>query len=212
MNLPIIVLCAGGHSKVLVNILLDRNEEIIGVVDQDPAKHGTLLLGIPVIGNDKLVLAHAPNAIRLVNGLGSAQSLKRRRALFEKFSACGYHFASVIHPSVTIGREVILGEGVQLMASVTLQPGVSIGADAIINTAATADHDCRIGAHTHVAPGAVLCGGVQIGDEVHLGSGSTVIQNMRIGDGSLIAAGAVVTCDLHARSRVAGIPAKEIGP
>lgn len=211
MNIPIIVLCAGGHSKVLINILLDRNEEIIGIVDQDPAKHGTRLLGIPVIGDDNLVLTHAPEAIRLVNGLGSAHSLKPRRALFEKFSTAGYRFASVIHPAATLAREVTLGEGVQLMAGVTLQPGVTIGADTIINTAATADHDCRIGAHTHVAPGAVLCGGVHLGDEVHLGSASTVIQNIRIGDGALVAAGSVVTCDLHAGSRVAGVPAKEIG-
>jgi len=210
MNMPIIVLCAGGHSKVLINILLERNEEIIGIVDHDPAKHGTRLLGIPVIGDDNLVLTHAPDTIRLVNGLGSANSLKPRRALFEKFSTAGYRFASVIHPAVIIGREVTLGEGVQLMARVTLQPGVSIASDTIINTAATADHDCRIGAHTHVAPGAVLCGGVQVGDEVHLGSGSTIIQNIRIGCGTLVAAGSVVTCNLHAGARVAGAPAREI--
>lgn len=210
MNTPIIVLCAGGHSKVLINILLDCNEEIIGIVDQDPAKHGSQLLGIPVIGDDQLVMTHAPDAIRLVNGLGSAHSLNPRRALFEKFSAAGYRFASVIHPAAIISREVTLGEGVQLMAGVTLQPGVSIGSDTIINTGATADHDCHIGAHTHVAPGAVICGNVHLGNEVHLGSGSTIIQNIRIGDGALIAAGSVVTCDLPDGSRVAGIPAKEI--
>lgn len=211
MIAPIIVLCAGGHSKVLINILLDRNEQIIGIVDQDPAKHGTHVLGIPVIGDDKLVLTHAPDSVRLVNGLGSAQSLKPRHALFEKFHAAGYRFASVIHPAATLAREVTLGEGVQLMAGVTLQPGASIGADTIINTAATVDHDCHIGAHTHVAPGVVLCGGVHLGNEVHLGSGSTIIQNIRIGNGALVAAGSVVTCDLPDGSRVAGIPAKDIG-
>ncbi len=65
MNTPIIVLCAGGHSKVLINILLARNEEVIGIVDQNPAKHGTRLLGIPD-AEEVIFTKNATESINLV--------------------------------------------------------------------------------------------------------------------------------------------------
>ena len=204
------VLCAGGHAKVLINALLECKVEIIGVVDRDPRKHGSSVLGIKVAGGDELVLDHPPQSIQLVNGLGSVDTLQPRRLLFEKFMQKGYRFATVIHPSAVVARDVTLGEGVQIMAGVVLQPGVSIGADTIINTAASIDHDCRIGAHTHIAPGAVLSGGVRVGSEVHLGTAAAVIHNIEIGDRSLVAAGAVVTRQVRPGSRVSGVPANEI--
>ncbi len=210
MNIPLIVLCAGGHAKVLINALLDNNAEIIGIVDQDPKKRGACLLGIKVIGDDTLVLDYPPDSIRLVNGLGSVDTLQSRRLLFEKFKKKGYHFATVIHPSAVIAREVTIGEGVQLMAGVRLQPGVSIDANTIVNTAASIDHDCRIGTHTHIAPGAVLSGRVCVGSEVHFGTGATAIQNITIGAQAQVAAGAAVTRDIAAGARVAGVPAKEL--
>lgn len=209
MSTPIIVLCAGGHAKVLINVLLECKEEIISVVDQDPRKHGSSLLGIKVMGGDELVLSHPPESIQLVNGLGSVDTLQPRRLLFEKFKQKGYRFATVIHPSAVVAREVTLGEGVQIMAGVVIQPGVSIDADTIINTAASIDHDCRIGTHTHIAPGAVLSGGVCVGSEVHLGTAAAATHGVEIGDRALVAAGSIVTRNIGAGCRVAGIPARE---
>lgn len=210
MNLPLIILCAGGHSKVLINALLERNAEIIGIVDRNREMHGEKLLGVSVMGDDSLVLAHSPASVLLVNGLGSGGSLGPRRALFEKFKAHGYSFANVIHPASVCARDAILGEGVQLMAGAIVQPGAVIGDDTIVNTAAGIDHDCKIGAHTHIAPGAVLCGAVTVGNEVLLGSGSTVIQGTTIGNSVTVAAGSVVIRDVKDGSCVAGTPAREI--
>ncbi|HEX3032888.1 MAG TPA: NeuD/PglB/VioB family sugar acetyltransferase, partial [Bacillota bacterium] len=133
-----------------------------------------------------------------------------RSKLFDKFKADGYSFASVIHPSAIIGYDVELGEGVQILAGAIIQPGSRVGANTIINTKASLDHDCIIGAQVHVAPGVTMSGNVRIADGVHIGTGAVLIQGISVGRNSLVGAGAVVIRDVTAESTVVGVPAKEV--
>lgn len=204
----IIILGAGGHAKVLLDAL--AGFEVLGLADNDPAKVGTLVAGLPVLGNDDVVMAHASDRVVLVNGVGSVGNNAIRRTLFVRYKDAGYVFLQVRHGSAIVAADVVLAEGVQIMAGAVLQTGCSIGVNSIVNTGAIIDHDCRIGAHVHIAPGAVLSGDVDVGDNVHIGVGATVIQGVRIGAGSLVGAGAVVLRDLPAGAKVAGVPAKEI--
>jgi sugar O-acyltransferase (sialic acid O-acetyltransferase NeuD family) len=208
VSYPVIIIGAGGHAKVLIDALLPA--EVLGLTDANPERAGQLLLGLPVIGSDDVVAQYPPTTIRLVNGLGSVRAGYHRKSLFERFKREGYQFASVIHPSVVIARDVVLSEGVQIMAAAVVQSGCHIGKNTIINTRAVVDHDCHIGSHVHIAPGAILSGGVDVGENAHIGTGATVIQGIRIGRNSLVAAGAVVIRDVPEDVTVAGVPAREI--
>jgi len=210
MPLPIVVLGAGGHSKVLIDTLIAQKAKILGVTDYQLAKKGKLILGIEVIGDDLMILNYQPNKIRLVNGLGSVGIPVKRKYLFCKFTELGYKFVNVIHPSVVIALDVHFGEGVQIMAGAVVQTGCRIGKNSIINTKASVDHDCAIAAHVHIAPGVTLSGEVEVGEGVHIGTGATVIQGIRIGQNSIIAAGSVVTKDVPSGVTVMGIPAREV--
>ena len=207
---PVLVLGAGGHAKVVIDALQAMNIEILGAVDADPAIHGTRVLGVPVLGGDGLVMNHAPDTVALVNGVGSTEPSTRRKDLYRRFAEAGYAFASVVHPSAVIGGEVEIADGVQVMAGVVIQPGCRIGANAILNTRSSVDHDCIIGPHVHIAPGAVLGGGITIGDSSHIGAGSSVIQNVHIGTNALVASGATVITDIPDGGRVAGVPARSL--
>lgn len=211
MNLPVIVLGAGGHAKVLVDALQLAAVEIVGIVDTDAGMHGTSLLGVRVLGGEGVLSQHDPKQVRLVNGLGSIGLPEKRRQLFESIRKRGYAFQNVLHPSAVIGSGVILGEGAQIMAGAVVQTGARIGANAILNTGTRVDHDCVVGAHVHLAPGAILCGGVRVGDASHVGAGATVIQEVVIGAGCLIGAGALVLADVPAGVTAAGVPARSIG-
>lgn len=210
MNKPVIILGGGGHAKVLVDTLLNASVEIKGIIDPNPQLANSLLLGVPVLGNDDIINDFSPEEILLVNGIGSVGMPFRRRELFERFKREGYTFATVIHPSVVIASDVMLGEGTQLMAGVIIQPGCYIGKNTIINTRATIDHDCSIGDYVHIAPAGTLSGGVTVGDSCHIGTAATVIQGISIGAESIVGAGAVVVQDVTGGTTVVGVPAKVV--
>lgn len=209
MSLPVIILGAGGHAKVLIDALLESSAVIAGVLDPDPDLAGACVLGVPVLGNDSIAVEFPPSEVQLVNGLGSVGTPARRRQLYDKFKALGYDFATVVHPSAIVASDVVLGEGAQVMAGSIIQPGSSIGCNCIINTRASIDHDCIVGNHVHIAPGVTLSGGVSVGEATHIGTGAIVIQGISIGVNAVVAAGAVVVKDIPARTKVRGVPARE---
>lgn len=205
---PVFVVGGGGHAKVLVAALKRAGRPPSGIVDADPARHGTLVLGVPVVGGDEAIERLAPHAVLLVNGIGSTGTMDLRIAVFERFWALGYRFGTVVDPAALVSEDVVLGDGVQILAGAILQPGVGLGANCVVNTGARIDHDAVIGAHSHVAPGAVVLGGVRIEDMVHVGAGAVIRQGVVVGAGALIGAGAVVVKDVAAHAVVAGVPAR----
>jgi sugar O-acyltransferase (sialic acid O-acetyltransferase NeuD family) len=210
MKLPVLIVGGGGHAKVLIETLRLQSITILGIIDADSSKIGTDVSGIRIIGDDKVISGYKPETLLLVNGIGSVHLPKIRTAVFEKFKAKGFTFAAVIHPSAVVASDVLLGEGVQIMAGAVIQPGSDIGANTIVNTNASVDHDCLIGSHVHLSPGVTLSGNVRVGDAVHLGSGATVIQGVTIAKNCLVGAGSVVVHDIPDDTEVMGVPAKKM--
>lgn len=206
----LILLGAGGHAKVLVDALRQVGTPIAFAVDLDSARHGAELMGIRIAGGDEEVFRHAPDTVRLVNGLGSIRAASGRKNLFERFRNKGYRFETVVHTSAIVSPDVELGEGAQVMAGAVIQAGSWIGSNAIVNSGAIVDHDCRVGDHVHIAPGVVLSGGVRVGDCSHVGTGACVIQQIEIGEACTIGAGAVVVRHVASQSTVVGVPAREV--
>lgn len=209
MKTAVLILGSSGHAKVLIDCLHANAEvNILGILDIDSERHGKTVLGELILGSDDLLNQYPPYEVYLVNGIGSIGSNTYRAEIFNKFKQIGYNFLSVIHPSAIISTDIVLGEGVQIMAGSITQPGCKIGNNVIINTNASIDHDCQIEDHVHIAPGVVCSGGVTIGDGAHIGTGAVIIQGLSIGSKSLIAAGAVVVNDIMSGTKVMGIPAK----
>jgi sugar O-acyltransferase (sialic acid O-acetyltransferase NeuD family) len=209
--LPVIVIGAGGHAKVLLEALRLLGAPVLGCVSLHAEDHGRLVSGVEVLGADERVEALSPGDVALVNGVGMVSVESRRRAIFERWREKGYSFASVIHPSAVVAGDARLGEGVQVMAGAIVQPGTEVGENSIINSAACLEHDCTVGSHVHVACGAVIAGAVVIGDDAFIGAGATLINNLAVGKGCLVSAGAVVIREVPAGLRVRGVPAEPYG-
>jgi sugar O-acyltransferase (sialic acid O-acetyltransferase NeuD family) len=210
MNYKILVLGAGGHARVLIDILKGQSMDLIGVCDSEVSKTRTSIYGVPCIGDDSVLGGFSKDSIRLVNGVGSHSDTSARADLFIRCRHMGFSFENVVHPASIVAGDTDLGEGIQLMAGSIVQVGCRIGANVLVNTGASVDHDCVIGDHTHLAPGVTLSGGVTVGDGVHIGTGANIIQGIRIGRRVIVAAGATVVQDVPSGLMVAGVPAKSI--
>jgi UDP-perosamine 4-acetyltransferase len=208
MSLPIILLGAGGHGRVLLDTLLQQSYEVLAIADPN-CKKIKPLDNIPLI-DDQAVLEYSSGEVLLVNGIGSVGDTGKRQQLYEYYQNKGYKFATIIHPSAIISPRAMLGEGVQVMAGAIIQTHVTIAFNSIINTKAIVEHDCNVGAHVHIASGSVLCGGIQIGDGTHIGAGATIIQGLSIGKRSIIGAGAVAISSIPEAAVAVGVPARII--
>lgn len=199
---------AGGHAKVLLDVLQQQKIRILGLVDANVALHGTLLLGEKVLGGDEIIQGYSPGEVQLVNAIGSVRQPIARQRVYEQFKSLGYCFGTVVHPSAVVSPHAMLEEGVQIMAGAIVQAGAVISENAIVNTAANVDHDCYVGKHAHLSPRATLCGNVRIGDGSHIGASATLIQGVVVGCSALIGAGALVLRNVSDHQTVIGVPAR----
>lgn len=193
MNKPVIVLGAGGHASVLVDMLRSQGVVPLALVAPVAGAPRAVLADIPLWHDEAKILAYRPNEVELVNGIGSLPGSSLRAELFARYRALGYHFASVVSTQAMVSDYAVLEEGAQVMAGAIIQAGTRIGFNSIINSGAIVDHDCNLGGDNHVAPGAVLSGGVVTGERVHIGTGAAVIQSISIGSDAVVGAGATLT-------------------
>ena len=191
-----ILLGAGGHAKVILDVLQLEHRNILGLITPELEK-GSKHYGLEVLGDDEQLKQYNPTEIDLINGIGSLPFQKLRWKVSKKVRSWGYTLSQVIHPSAIVSSSATLGSGVQIMAGCVIQPGCNIGRDAIINTGSMIDHDCVIDENSHIAPGCTLSGGVNIGKFVHIGTGSNIIQNIKIGKSSVVAAGTSLYRDVE---------------
>ncbi|MDT8384915.1 MAG: acetyltransferase [Gammaproteobacteria bacterium] len=197
-RVPVIIIGAGGHAKVLIEMLKRNEVPIIGIIDLAKSV-GDQFMGIKILGKDNVVSKYSIDEVLLVNGVGALPEKTSRWALADHFRSLGYHFSTVVDSTATMASDVQLAEGVQVMAGVVIQPGTKIDEDTIINTRVTIDHDCVIGRQCHIAPGVTLSGEVHVRNGAHIGTGACVIQGVSIGCGSVVGAGSVVLKDVEDR-------------
>lgn len=203
---------AGGHSKVVIDILQEYSScSIFGLLDKNPQLHGKYVSGIPVLGDDSLLddlllkgVGHA------FIGVGSSGDPQPRINLYNTAVGKGFKIISVIHPSATVSKSVDIGIGCTIMAAAVVNPHARIGQNVIVNTGAIVEHDCFIQDHAHIATGAKLSGQVLVGTASHIGAGAVVRQDITIGDHSVVGAGAVVVRNVPDNTTVVGVPARPI--
>jgi len=142
-----------------------------------------------------------------VVAMGGARG-KDRLSTADYLTSSGLQPVSFIHPWTSVCSNVIIGDGVQIMAGACISTRVRIGDQTIVNHMANVDHECILGKGVHIAPGATLAGCVTVQDHVMIGAGATVLPNLTIEEDVVVGAGAVVTKDVDAGSVVAGVPAR----
>jgi sugar O-acyltransferase (sialic acid O-acetyltransferase NeuD family) len=212
----IVILGTGGNCRDILDTLLDLNaakasEEYrcLGFLDDDPAKHGSELLGHPVLG--PIDLGSTLSESWFINGIGSPASFLSRRGIVEKVSlGVAKRWETLLHPTASVSRFSTVGAGSVLFQHVTVNSRSSVGKHVLILANSVISHDAVIGDHTCVAGGACIAGAVTIGPSCYIGAGAKIIGNVTIGERSLIGMGSVVLHDVAPGSVMVGNPARRL--
>lgn len=196
MNNGVLLIGAGGHASVLLDMLIEQNINVLGYVSPSIANNQRLFSQYRWYHNDEDILQFDKATIKLVNGIGSLPGNTLRVDFYNKYEKLGYSFATLVSKDASVSKYATLDQGVQVMRGAMVQTGTSVGYNSIVNTGSIVDHDCSIGGNNHIAPGVTLSGQVNSKENVHFGTGSSVIQSVLLGDNVVIGAGVTITKDV----------------
>jgi sugar O-acyltransferase (sialic acid O-acetyltransferase NeuD family) len=211
MNRNIVIIGASGHAKVVIDVIEQQGSfKIVGLIDSFK-QPGTRLMGYDIIGQEDAI----PQLIATESISGGIIAIghnwvRHQMAKDIRQRIPGFLFVSAIHPSARVAREVLVGQGVVIMAGVSINPGTQIGDFCFINTNASVDHDNVLGQFSCLQPNAATGGNVRIGSFSAVSIGANIIHNVNIGPHSVIGAGSTVLSDIPDSVVAYGTPCRTI--
>jgi sugar O-acyltransferase (sialic acid O-acetyltransferase NeuD family) len=213
----LIIIGAGATGRELVSVISDINAQkpawkLVGFLDDDPAKQGRTLNGVPVLGP---VAAAGQYQARVVIAIAVSRDQQRRQKIVGQLALEREQFATIIHPSANVSQFARVGAGGVVLHNVVVTHDTVIGEHVIIQYNVSIAHDVVIGDFVTIAPGAIISGFVHLGAGVYAGAGSTIINGTGsrpriIGEGALIGIGSVVVGDVSPGITVVGNPARPL--
>src|SRR4051812_39335592 len=130
---------AGGHSKVILDILKSQGTEVLGLFDDNEQKKSLLGLtvnpGIKVSGKSGFPALDAPVIISIGNNMMRAQIARMLHVRYGK----------AIHKSAIISSTSSIGEGTVVLHGSIVQAATVVGRHVLVNTSASIDQDNIIG-------------------------------------------------------------------
>lgn len=202
MSKDVIIIGAGGHAKVIADIIYKSGDNLIGFLDDNLANKGKeIYLGKKVLGTTKDIENYNKNYFIIGIGNNSIRKKINNENNLKLYTA--------IHPSAIIAQDVKIGTGSVIMAGVVINPGTVIGKNCIINTCSSLDHDNLLEDYVHISPGAHLAGTVSVKEGTWICTGATIINNITIAQNNVIGAGSVVIKDINEENGTyVGVPVK----
>lgn len=209
MNKNVTIIGAGGHAKVIADIIYKSGDKIYGFLD-DQKDIGTVVIkqfDCKVIGkvNDCMKLQKENPNMEFIIAIGNNVT---RQIINNKYDKLNYYIA--IHPSSQISLDVKIGLGTVVMANACINANAIIGKHCIINTGSIVEHDNKIEDYVHISPNGTCCGTVEVGELTHIGAGAIIKNNTKICKNCIIGAGAVVINNIESEGTYVGVPCKKI--
>lgn len=206
--MSLVIIGAGGHGKVALEILRATRQRVVGFLDADESLAGREVAGVPVLGGANLLgqLRRRRVAAAFVAIGDNRARLRYMQAVRE----AGLRLGRAVHPRATVSPSASIGENVLIAAGAVVCAEAAVGDGTIVNTAAVVDHECILDCVVHICPAAALAGRVRVGEGAFIGLGARVIQCLTVGAWSTIGSGGVVIRDVREGATVVGVPARSI--
>jgi UDP-N-acetylbacillosamine N-acetyltransferase len=200
---------AGGHAAVVADIARLAGWTVLGFIDDRPGgSAGTVWAGLPVLDRAAAEALVRGDVRHAAVAIGDPRVRLAKASLLESW---GCTLPLLVHPRAVVADSTELGAGAVVCAGAVVGPLAHLGRLGIINTLASADHECVLAEAVHLCPGSHLAGRVVAGAGVWLGVGACVRDRVRLGAWCYVGAGAAVVADLPAACLALGVPARTRG-
>ena len=206
---PLVIVGASGFGREVACLVEDINAiqpkwNLLGLVD-DNLKNDTIE-GFNILGTVKDIYLMEPRPM-IVVAIADPPTKKR---LAESFKADGFKFATLIHPTVSIGKKVTIGEGTIICRNTLFTTNIDIGEHCIINVNCSFGHDTKVEDYVSIMSHTAIAGDVLVGSGCYFGLHCTVINKISLGEWSKYGAGTVVVRNMPTKIVAVGSPAKII--
>jgi sugar O-acyltransferase (sialic acid O-acetyltransferase NeuD family) len=181
---------------------------LLGFLDDDPALQGTSVSGLPVLGPLSTVAGYPDAAV--VVCIANPRNPGVRGLVTARLDLAPDRYATIVHPSASVGAGCTVGPGSVLLAQTVLTADVAVGAHVAVMPQVVLTHDDVIEDFVTIASGVRVSGGVRVGSGAYLGTGALIRETLRVGARSIVGMGSVVLRDVPAGEVWAGNPARLI--
>jgi sugar O-acyltransferase (sialic acid O-acetyltransferase NeuD family) len=206
---PLLLVGTGGFARETASAAAVCPEwTVLGFCDDDPARHGTAVDGLPVLGPAEAVHEHPGAGVVLCTG--SPRNFGSRAALAARLALPSDRYGTLVHPAAAIAPGTVLGTGTVVLAGAVVTSPQRIGAHVAVMPQVVLTHDDEVGDFVTLASRVALGGGVVVEPGAYLGAGALVREGLTIGAGALVGMGSVVLADVPAGEVWAGNPARPL--
>lgn len=209
---PLLLVGSGGLAREVAQAVLGWSGgpwKPLGFLDDDPARWGDVVVGLPVLGPPETV-HERPSASVLVC-TGRPGDYASRARLVARLDLDADRYATVVHPTAWQSPDTEVGPGTVLLAGVVATASVRIGAHVAVMPGCVLTHDDVVDDFATLASRVVLGGSVHLGRGAYLGAGSLVREGLEVGAWSLTGMGSLVLRDVPALEMWFGSPATRRG-
>ena len=208
----VVLLGGGGHASDILMVYeyiaqaTGVPHPVIGILDDAPVQpHRFESRGVRHIGS-----------IADIQGVGATHFViavgwpRPRRLIWERIRGFSLKPDQAIHPMSFIDSRVPIGEGVVVLAQVSVNAGSSIGAHAYLSHGSLFGHDCHVRDFASVMPGASISGDTEVGEGAMIGANAILLQGLSVGEWATLGAGSVATKSVPADATAVGVPARVV--
>lgn len=193
----IVIVGANNAGKLVLDIIFKRRYmllediQVLGFLDEDTSKLGTLIHGVEVIDNLETFLQRPfDDALQFVVACDQPDL---KKDIIKKLENVGYlDFYTAIHPRAVVGNKVTLGVGTVIHSGAIINMDTDIGEHVIIGAGSMIEIGSRLGDYVVIRPKVIIGEDVHIGDNSLIKAGTVVDDNVKIPEAYISKLGEII--------------------
>lgn len=205
----VIIGAAGNALQMADSISRNRENRLLGFLDDNPEKQTQGYHGLPVLGGLSYWRNLSPEYLFLSSLYGPRKTLN----FFKLIKSLGIpesRWATLIDPYAIVSETAELGYGTYIGPHTTVHQMVRLGNHCALFGNVYISHHSHLADYVVCANSVCILGAVSVGEASFIGAGATIRDYTRIGAHAIVGMGSVVLKDVPDGEIVLGNPARPL--